>query len=57
LPHIKSEEYGEAAKWAEEILQTKEKVPITATGEIKKEMQEFLSSPDIWQLGKNDLEM
>ncbi|MDR0682421.1 MAG: hypothetical protein LBG15_11335 [Dysgonamonadaceae bacterium] len=53
---IEKEEYGEATKWAEEILQTKEKTPTTAATEIKKEMQEFLSSPDIWQLYKNDLE-
>jgi tetratricopeptide (TPR) repeat protein len=53
---IEREEYGEAAEWAQEILRSKEKVPTTAAGEIKKEMQEFLSSPDIWQLGKNDFE-
>jgi tetratricopeptide (TPR) repeat protein len=53
---IEKKEYGEAAEWAQEILRSKEKVPTTAAKEIKKEMQEFLSSPDIWQLGKNDLE-
>jgi tetratricopeptide (TPR) repeat protein len=53
---IEKKEYGEAAEWAREILRSKEKVPTTAAKEIKKEMQEFLSSPDIWQLGKNDLE-
>jgi tetratricopeptide (TPR) repeat protein len=53
---IEKKEYGEAAAWAREILRSKEKVPTTAAKEIKKEMQEFLSSPDIWQLGKNDLE-
>jgi tetratricopeptide (TPR) repeat protein len=52
---IEKGDYGEAAKWAQEILRTKEKAPTTAAKEIKKEMQEFLSSPDIWQLGENDL--
>jgi hypothetical protein len=55
MPNEK-EEYGEIVKWVEEILRTKEKTPITVAKEIKKEMQEFISSPDIWQLGKNDLE-
>jgi tetratricopeptide (TPR) repeat protein len=53
---IEKEEYGEAGKWAQEILQTKEKVATTAAKEIKAEMQRFLSLPGIWQLGKNDLE-
>jgi hypothetical protein len=55
MPNEK-EEYGEVVKRVEEILRTKEKTPTTAVREIKKEMQEFISSPDIWQLGKNDLE-
>jgi hypothetical protein len=50
------EEYGEVVKRVEEILWTKEKTPTTVAREIKKEMQEFISSLDIWQLGKNDLE-
>jgi hypothetical protein len=53
---VEREGYGEAAKWAQEILQTKEKAPAKATIEIKKEIQEYLSPPGIWQLGKNDLE-
>jgi tetratricopeptide (TPR) repeat protein len=41
---IETNEYGEAEKWAREILNTKEKVPTTAAKEIKAEMQMFLDS-------------
>jgi tetratricopeptide (TPR) repeat protein len=41
---ISMEEYGEAKKWAREILSTKEKVPTTAAKEIKHEMEQFINS-------------
>ena len=41
---IEQKNYGEAEKWAREILNTKEKVPTTAAKEIKEEMQVFLDS-------------
>ena len=39
---IESHEYEEAEKWANEILNTKEKTPTTAAKEIKEEMETFL---------------
>ena len=38
------EEYGEAEKWAQEILCSKEKVPTTAAKEIKEEMRNLVQS-------------
>jgi tetratricopeptide (TPR) repeat protein len=38
------EEYGEAEKWAQEILRSKEKVPTTAAKEIKEEMRNLVQS-------------
>ena len=40
---IDSQEYEEAEKWANEILNTKEKTPTTAAKEIKQEMENFLN--------------
>jgi tetratricopeptide (TPR) repeat protein len=42
--HIDDSEYKEAGRWAEEILNTKEKVPTTAAKEIKEEMELFIKS-------------
>jgi len=39
---IESHEYEAAEKWANEILNTKEKMPTTAAKEIKEEMKTFL---------------
>jgi tetratricopeptide (TPR) repeat protein len=41
---ISMSEYGEAEKWAKEILSAKEKIPTTAAKEIKYEMEQFLDS-------------
>jgi tetratricopeptide (TPR) repeat protein len=64
--YVNIEEYGEAEKWAQEILCSKEKVPTTAAKEIKEEMKTLIQDcrrraaasplPSIWQLGKNDFE-
>jgi vacuolar-type H+-ATPase subunit H len=34
--------YGEAEKWAQDILRSKEKVPTTAAGEIREEMEKTI---------------
>jgi hypothetical protein len=40
--YMDMKEYGEAEKWAQDILRSKEKVPTTAAKEIKEEMEETI---------------
>jgi tetratricopeptide (TPR) repeat protein len=42
--YMDMKEYGEAEKWAQDILRSKEKIPTTAAKEIKEEMKTLIQS-------------